>query len=105
MSDQPSRRIDQPEPCFVRMRLVKNGPYVAARIYLRLGILAAEINGEPAEVDRVWTSGELIDEARHNELLTTVIDPFQTVVVTRRGMADAIRKAEEADYWHTRPIV
>ena len=62
MADTP-RRIDRPEPCFLRMRMVKNGPYVAARIYLQLGILAAEINGDPADVDRVWTSGERIHPA------------------------------------------
>ena len=56
-------------------------------------------------MDRVWTSGELIDEARYEILMTTVVDPFRPVVVTTRGMADAIREADEADYWHTRPIV
>ena len=59
-NNQPPRRIDAPEPCFLRMRLVKNGPYAGARIFLRLGVLAAEINGEPADVDRVWTSGERV---------------------------------------------
>jgi hypothetical protein len=67
---QPPRVIDQPSPCFTRMRLGgRRGPYVAARVYRRLGLLTAEINGCPAEVEEVWHSGELIDEETYWRLL------------------------------------
>ena len=66
---QPSRRIDAPEPCHVAMRLVKGGPVVAARIVRRMGMLIGEINGAPGDVERIWQSGERIDEARYNDLL------------------------------------
>lgn len=65
---QPSRRIDKPMPGFFRCRIVKGGPYVGARIFWRLGILAAEVNGDPADVDRVWTSGERIHPADWEKL-------------------------------------
>lgn len=60
---QPARPIDQPAPGFFRMRLVKGGPFVGALISERLGMLAAQINGVPADVDHVWTSGERISPA------------------------------------------
>lgn len=65
---QPSRRVDEPEPCFVRMRIAKGGPFVAARIFRVLGMLQAEVNGGPGGVDRVWTSGERIDEVTWRRL-------------------------------------
>ena len=84
--------------------------YLAAEAE-RLGVSVSEIVRRIIDAqretknDRVWTSGELIDEPRYDILMTTVVDPFRPVVVTTRGMADAIREADEADYWHTRPIV
>jgi hypothetical protein len=81
-----TRRIDQPLEGFFRMRLVKDGPWVAARIYrqatrekgpvawpfdmprppvpflyaltYRLPPLRAEINGLPSRIERVWEFGE-----------------------------------------------
>jgi hypothetical protein len=62
------------------MRLVKRGPWVAARLNHSEEIgWQAEINGVAGEahpdpvkaenVFRVWTSGRLIDEAEYNYLL------------------------------------
>jgi hypothetical protein len=72
----PSRRIDRPEPGFFRMRLVRGGVFVGARIYRpcpmhpetcealdRWFDLEAEIDGEPADVLRVWESGDPITPA------------------------------------------
>jgi hypothetical protein len=67
-----SRRIDQPEPAFFKTRLVRKGPWVGSRIYVRFGMLVAEINGAPADVDRVWTSGQEITE---DEYLRLVANP------------------------------
>ena len=79
------RRVDRPEPCFRKMTLVKGGPLVPARIHRtchctihgskaheqrdtcdRSRPLKAEINGRPADVDRVWLGGEDIDQAEYN---------------------------------------
>jgi hypothetical protein len=75
------RRIDDPRPGFFQLRLVKGGPFVAARIWRecpwvdpssdahpedwcrpldRPRPLQAEIDGKPAEVERVWTGGRRI---------------------------------------------
>jgi len=84
-----NRRIDQPVEGFFRIKLVKDGPWVAARIYrvttkergwlpwpfdmprppipflyaltYRLPPLRAEINGTPALVEKVWEQGSEID--------------------------------------------
>jgi hypothetical protein len=66
---QPARQIDQPEPGWFRLRLAKGAPPVGARVFQRLGVLAAEINGETADVETVWTSGEWIDEAEYRRLI------------------------------------
>lgn len=60
---QPSRRIDEPQPGFFRMRIIKGGPYVGAIIKYRLGMLVAEVNGAASDLDHVWTSGERISPA------------------------------------------
>lgn len=105
MRDQPSRRIDQPEPGFFRMRLVKNGPYVAARIERKLGHLVATVNGKPADVDTVWTSGDFIDETMWNILAAEPpADPYRPLPISTRGMMDRMREQDELDWWHTRPI-
>lgn len=98
--DQPARRIDEPEPCFVRMRLVAKGPWVGARIFIRLGMLAAEINGEPADPHQVWHAGEFIDETRYAILLEDPrINPYIPVFLSDAGLMDRMREADEADYW------
>jgi len=82
-----TRVIDRPEPCLRQVKQVKGGVWVPARIHRtchctinggdwnkphpwratcdRYPQLAAEINGRPSDVDRVWTSGEDIDEAEY----------------------------------------
>lgn len=105
MRDQPSRRIDAPEPGFFRMRLVKNGPYVAARIERKLGHLVATVNGAPADVDTVWTSGDFIDETMHNILAAEPPpDPYRPLPISKRGIADRMREQDDLDWWHIRPI-
>lgn len=72
------RAILAPEPGFFRMRLVRYGPFVGARIWRPCPIeisvrepwqaidrwppLDAEIDGEPAQVLRVWLYGDTISE-------------------------------------------
>ncbi len=85
------RRIDAPVPGYFVLRLVSGGAQVAGRIHRtccctvnggdaqdahpwdgtcdRYPRMEAEINGRPAEVDRVWTSGQDIDEAEYNYLI------------------------------------
>ena len=102
---QAPRRIDDPQPCFVRMQLVRQGVYVAAKIERRLGILFAEVNGMPADVDLVWTSGDFIDEAEYDEMMRNPEpNPYRQVFISAAGLADAIREQDEADWWNTRPI-
>jgi hypothetical protein len=102
---QAARVVDEPEPCFVRLRLVTNGPYVAARIFHRLGFLAAEINGKPADPMRVWHGGDLIDKERYDLMMTDPHPaPHLPVYVSDAGLADAVREANEMDYWFTQPI-
>ncbi len=75
-----TRRIDKPEPGHFKMRLVKQGPWVPALIYRpcplelepetfqhidRWPHLKAEIDGMPASVDRIWTSGRDIPVAEY----------------------------------------
>lgn len=71
---QAPRRIDQPEECWVRLR----GPdkcWYGARIFTRFGVLVAEINGQEAEVEKVWTSGTQINQREYHELLVTARTP------------------------------
>jgi hypothetical protein len=65
---QPTRRIDEPQPGIFRMRLCRKGPFVSARITRVLGILQAEINGAPADLERVWTSGEPVSDKEFEKL-------------------------------------
>ena len=66
------------------MKLTQGGVFVSAIIYRPCPIemhpetfqwidryphLAAEVNGRPADVNRVWTSGEGIDEAEYLYLM------------------------------------
>ena len=114
MIDQPSRRVDQPEPCFVRLRLVKRGPYVAARISQPFGLWQVTVNGSPstpspcpveAGVFDVWTSGEFISETEYHAMLRYAPrDPYQPIHASTRGLAQAMAEQQERDYWATRPI-
>jgi hypothetical protein len=87
------------------MRLVRKGPYVGARIFLRLGMLTAEVNGVSADVDHVWTSGEIVTEDTFMVLTTDPHPaPWHPVHISGAGMAEAIEEQIERDWWHTRPI-
>ena len=72
---RPAGFVDQPVPGYFRIRLVAKGPWCAARIYTyRPRVagqdhLAAHINGEPAEVWRVYTYGRAIDEKHYRALM------------------------------------
>lgn len=76
------RVINQPQPGYFKMRLVRKGPFVPAIIYMpcpcvpqgfaiapcqwlepteRSRFLIAEIDGGDAEVERVWIGGHPID--------------------------------------------
>ena len=66
---QPSRRVDCPEPCFIKMRLTIHGGYVPARIHKVLGHLVAEIDGQSADMTDVWASGDIITEAEWLDLI------------------------------------
>lgn len=74
------RRIDQPEPGFFKIRLVRKGPWVAARISHAMAFWSATIGGEPAGapdpdpfcaqgVSRIWESGTVITAAEYDALL------------------------------------
>lgn len=102
---QPARIIDEPQPCFVRLRVVTGGPWVAARIFNRLGMLCAEINGRHADPMQVWHGGDQITEEQYSRMMSGPrINEYIPVHVSDAGLADAVREADEADYWFTQPI-
>lgn len=72
---RPPRAIGEPRPCFVRMRKDRHAGYVPARIVRRLGMLVGEIDGQAAEVEQVWTSGDLITEAEYHQLVADLQRP------------------------------
>lgn len=75
-----TRRIDQPEPGYFQMRLCRGGPPVAARISNGLVGLAAEVNGAPADVHHVWTSGTPIAFEEWERLANNpVANPYKPV--------------------------
>lgn len=103
---EPGRDITAPAPGWFRMRLVAKGPYVGARIFMRLGMLAAEIAGAPADVDRVWTSGAAVDERTFDRLMTDPHPaPHHPVHLSPGRLQDAIEEQVNSDWWHTRPII
>lgn len=75
------RMIGEPEPGYFKCRMIKNGPFVAARIEHQLGTFwSASINGVPCGatdsnptradgVFRVWATGVRIDKAEYDALL------------------------------------
>jgi hypothetical protein len=79
---EAARIVDQPQPGFFRLRLVRGGPWVCARIYIpcpmdpftgepteRPRLICAEINGEDVEAHRVWHFGEPITASEFEFLL------------------------------------
>ena len=116
MIEQPSRRVDQPEPCFVRLRLVNRGPYVAARISQPFGLWQVTVNG---------SSSTPIQHARSRPACSMSGRPASSYLrrnitrccVTRRAirinrftrqraawLRPMAAEQEERDYWATRPI-
>lgn len=73
------RRIDQPEPGFFKIRLVKGGPWLAARIDRNGELWSAWINGRQtaapstnhvlAGVEKLWLYGHQITEADYWDML------------------------------------
>ena len=72
---QPTRLVDCPQPCFVRLRTERKGRWYAARIYHCLGMLLAEIDQRPASPDQVWHGGSLISEQEYNDLIHETNSP------------------------------
>jgi hypothetical protein len=77
---EPSRAIAEPQPGYFRIRMVRKGPHVAARITRQLGFWSASINGEscgashpdPAQADgvyRIWSTGIQITKTEYDALL------------------------------------
>ena len=78
---QAPRSVTEPRPGFFLIRLVKGGPFVAARISHQNGVWWAEINGKPCgarhsdpllaeKVFHVWlTARQEIDEAEYRRRL------------------------------------
>lgn len=79
-----SRMVSAPQPGFFKLRLVKGGPWVPARIFEipavdpitsetldRPQMLNAEIDGAPVDVDRVWLFGYPIDQKEFDFLSAT----------------------------------
>lgn len=70
---QPTRIIGQPRPGFFKMRLVRGGPYVAARIWQAGEALKAHINAFPADLDRVWEFGREIGADEYKRLMGSAL--------------------------------
>lgn len=103
--NQPARVVDDPQPCFVRMQLVRNGVFVAARIFHRLGMLVGEINGAAADPIDIWHAGTLIDEAEYEIMMKNPEpNPYRQVHVSTAGLAEAIREQAEQDAFYRREI-
>ena len=78
MTQSATRIVDQPQPGFFKLRMVRGGPFVSALIYLpcmidpdfgfpldRARRLMALIDGKPADPFHVWNYGRMIDEAEY----------------------------------------
>lgn len=103
--NQPARVVDEPAPCFIRMQLVRGGVFVAARIFYRLGMLAGEINSQPADPLQIWHAGNFITQEEYDSMMERPEpNPYRQVHLSNAGLADAIREQDEADYWATQPI-
>jgi len=79
MTHEAPRAIDKPEEGFFRLRLVRGGPYVPARIAHDETGWWAEIDGQRYQphpdpthsegVFRIWHGGRVIDEAEYRHML------------------------------------
>src|SRR5580704_13186342 len=103
--NQQPRVVDQPEPCFVRLQLTRHGVHVAARIFHRLGVLVAEINGQPADPYQVWHGGDRITQEQY-DLMTKYPepDPYRVVHISAAGLNDRVTEQIEQDALYRRPI-
>jgi hypothetical protein len=83
----PSRRLDDPEPGYFLVRVIKNGPLVPAAIFREFGVWRAEINGEiqpdpnpeplkAGKVVSVWHSfRERLTKEEYDRRLKRAADP------------------------------
>lgn len=78
-----SRRIDQPEPGFFKLRLVRGGPFVAARIWRTGDALHAHVNAMPCPVDRVWLFGKEISHDEYKRLMAHTLVASEPCDLTR----------------------
>ena len=96
-SPRPSRRVDQPEPGLFRLRLVKRGPFVAARIRQDFDLFTVEIDGvmrgrptaDPLanpDLLKVWTYGRAVEADEYAAMLArrpSRPDPLRAVDPTK----------------------
>lgn len=79
-AQEAPRDVARPEPGYFRLRLVRHGPWVPARIVRRPdGQWQAIVNGESYRADpdpgrapwvfRIWHGGRVIDRAAYLEML------------------------------------
>lgn len=106
MIEQQTRQIDQPQPGYFRMRLVRKGPWVPARIRMSAFTgLVAEIMGAPADVDDVWTSGQFISQDDYEWMMDHLpTSPFTAIHASTSGMSDDMRSESERLSLYRRPI-
>jgi hypothetical protein len=87
------------------MRLVSDGVWLAARIFWRLGSLAAEINGQEADPFQVWHAGNFISEEQYWRMMEhPEPNPFRQVKISTAGLDARIREQDERDWWATQTI-
>jgi hypothetical protein len=88
------------------MRLVSDGVWLAARIFERLGVLVAEINGREADPFQVWHAGNLISEEQYWSMLRDGPEPnpFRRVRISTAGLDERVREQALEDYWATQAL-
>lgn len=75
MTDSP--RIDRPQPGYYRLKLIRNGPWVGARIWIddsipeRPAVMLATMGGKDADPMALWprVCGEPISEQDYRYLM------------------------------------
>lgn len=72
---QPTRLIDAPAPCFLRLRKPNDPRWYPASIYYRLGMLMAEIDQQPADPFQCWHGGDQISESEYHQMVTNAARP------------------------------
>jgi hypothetical protein len=103
--DQEARLVDDPRPCFVRMRLVPNGVWLAARIFHRMGALVGEINGSEADIYQIWHSGNIIPEEQYWRMMEhPEPNPRRIIHISTAGLTERARDQALEDWFETRPL-